>query len=59
MHARLVRYYSYFGFKPVATVGGNGLSDVPHMLVWGGQGTRLDADVRRMLAKWTPALRKA
>jgi hypothetical protein len=53
-----VRYYSFFGFKEVKRVGGNGLSDLPHMLVWGGEGTRMDADVRQMLRKWTPALRR-
>ena len=58
-HERLVRYYSYFGFKPVRKVGGNGLSDLPHMLVWGGEGTRMDADIQRMLQRWTPALRRA
>lgn len=51
-HARLVKYYSYFGFEPVAEVGGGEITDLPHMLVWGGAGTRMDADVRRMLAKW-------
>jgi hypothetical protein len=40
-------------------VGGNGFFvDVPHLLVWGGEGTRMDADICTMLAKWTPALRK-
>ncbi|KAG2496074.1 hypothetical protein HYH03_005993 [Edaphochlamys debaryana] len=58
-HARLVKYYSYFGFKPVRTVGGNGLSDLPHLLVWGGEGTRMDADIRAMLRRWTPALRQS
>eukprot|EP00775_Hariotina_reticulata_P011133 gene11133-11286_t len=58
-HERLVRYYRYFGFKPVCKVGGNGFfADVPHLLVWGGEGTRMDADICAMLAKWTPALRK-
>ena len=28
------------------------------MLVWGGEGTRMDADVRAMLSKWTPALKR-
>ena len=56
-HARLVRYYSYFGFEPVAEVGGGELSDLPHMLVWGGAGTRMDANIPKMLAKWTPAFR--
>jgi hypothetical protein len=59
MHARLVRYYSYFGFQPVAVVEGGRLQDLPHMLVWGGVGTRMDADVGEMLAKWTPALRRS
>lgn len=39
-------------------MGGNGLSDVPHMLVWGGEGTRMDADVAAMLRKWGPAIRR-
>lgn len=58
-HERLVKYYSYFGFVPVCKVGGNGLSDLPHLLVWGGEGMRMDADVERMLRRWTPALRRA
>lgn len=57
-HERLIRYYSYFGFKPVCKVGGNGLSDLPHMLVWGGEGMRMDADIQHMLRRWTPALRR-
>ena len=57
-HARLVRYYSFFGFEPVRTVGGNGLSDLPHLLVWGGEGTRMDADVGGMLRRWGPAIRR-
>ncbi len=56
-HERLVRYYSYFGFRTVCRVGGNGLADVPHLLVWGGEGTRMDADMGAMLRKWTPAFR--
>jgi hypothetical protein len=59
MHARLVRYYSYFGFEPVVVVEGGRLQDLPHMLVWGGAGTRMDADIGGMLAKWTPALRRS
>jgi hypothetical protein len=58
-HERLVKYYSFFGFKPVRRVTGGELSDLPHMLVWGGAGMRMDADVEAMLAKWTPALRRA
>lgn len=32
--------------------------DLPHLLVWGGEGTRMDADIGAMLRRWTPALRK-
>eukprot|EP00878_Enallax_costatus_P035256 GHUV01039270.1.p1 GENE.GHUV01039270.1~~GHUV01039270.1.p1 ORF type:complete len:135 (+),score=24.16 GHUV01039270.1:503-907(+) len=59
-HERLVRYYSYFGFKPVHKVGGQGFfTDLPHLLVWGGEGTRMDADINTALARWTPALRQS
>jgi hypothetical protein len=57
-HERLVRYYSFFGFKPVCKVGGNGFADWPHLLVWGGEGTRMDADITTMLTKWTRVIRK-
>lgn len=59
MHARLVRYYSRFGFRPVLEVTGGRLADLPHMLVWGGAGTRMDADVSEMLERWTPAIRNS
>ncbi|KAF6257929.1 hypothetical protein COO60DRAFT_1168838 [Scenedesmus sp. NREL 46B-D3] len=59
-HERLVRYYSYFGFKPVCKVGGQGFfQDLPHLLVWGGEGTRMDADIEEALGRWTPALRQS
>ncbi|KAL4451281.1 hypothetical protein ABPG77_009353 [Micractinium sp. CCAP 211/92] len=57
-HDRLVAYYSRFGFVPVRKVNGDSLADLPHMLVWGGAGTRLDADVPEMLRRWTPAVRR-
>lgn len=57
-HERLVNYYSYFGFEEVVRVEGGRLSDVPHMLVWGGAGTRMDGDVVAMLRRWTPVIRK-
>ena len=59
MHARLVRYYSRFGFKACREVTGGNLADLPHMLVWGGVGTRMDADVSEMLHKWTVAIRNS
>jgi len=59
-HARLVRFYKYFGFVPVHTVGDRGFfTDLPHLLVWGGEGTRMDADVAVVLRRWTPALRRS
>lgn len=54
-----MRYYSYFGFEPVYTVTGGSLADLPHMLVWGGVGTRLDADVQRMERRWREAVRRS
>ncbi|KIY95148.1 hypothetical protein MNEG_12813 [Monoraphidium neglectum] len=57
-HERLVRYYNFFGFEPVVRVGGRGLADLPHLLVWGGEGTRMDADVAAMLGKWGPSIRR-
>jgi hypothetical protein len=57
MHARLVRYYSRFGFNPIRHVTGGKLSDLPDMLVWGGAGTRMDANVYEMLERWTPIIR--
>jgi hypothetical protein len=41
-------------------VGGRGfLQDLPHLLVWGGEGTRMDADIDEALGRWTPALRQS
>ncbi|KAL4420811.1 hypothetical protein ABPG75_010467 [Micractinium tetrahymenae] len=57
-HDRLVTYYLRFGFVPVRVVTGDSMADLPHMLVWGGAGTRLDADVLGMLRRWTPAVRR-
>jgi len=56
-HARLLRYYSFYGFERVKEVGDGGLADLGDQIVWGGVGTRMNADVGRMLAKWTPTLR--
>jgi hypothetical protein len=56
--ARLVKYYARLGFMPVREVGDNGLRDLPDLLVWGGAGTRMDADVETLLTRWTRALRR-
>ncbi|GAB4820251.1 hypothetical protein N2152v2_007297 [Parachlorella kessleri] len=57
-HSRLVKYYRRFGFVPVREVTGDSLADLPHMLVWGGVGTRLDADVPHMISLWAEAFRR-
>lgn len=56
-HNKLVRYYNRMGFKAVHEVTGGRLQDIPHMLVWGGVGTRMDAGVRELLQKWALSLR--
>lgn len=53
-----MQYYSRFGFVAVRTVTGSSLADLPHMLVWGGAGTRMDADIEGMLRRWTRAVRR-
>lgn len=51
-HRRLVKYYTYFGFKVVKRVGDGGLADLPDQVAWGGVGTRMDVQVEFMLQKW-------
>ena len=50
IHRKLVMYYKRLGFKPVREVTGGTLGDLPHMLVWGGVGTRMDVDIEVFLA---------
>jgi hypothetical protein len=40
------------GFKAVHEVDGSSISDLGPMLVWGGRGTRMDADIEELLIKW-------
>ncbi|KAF3791123.1 hypothetical protein EJ110_NYTH14812 [Nymphaea thermarum] len=51
-HSKLVRFYSRIGFKAVYDVTGSSMGDVTHMLVWGGRGTRMDADIEELMIKW-------
>ncbi|KAI3712301.1 hypothetical protein L1987_70852 [Smallanthus sonchifolius] len=51
-HAKLVKFYRRIGFETVYEVTGSSMADLAHMLVWGGVGTRMDADVERLLLKW-------
>jgi hypothetical protein len=53
---RLVTYYRRLGFTAVRSVGSNGWRDVPDLLVWGGVGTRMDADIPSMIDRWSRAI---
>ena len=53
---RLVTYYRRLGFVTVRTVGDGGWQDIPDLLVWGGVGTRMDADIAAMLRRWSGAV---
>lgn len=50
------RYYERFGWEPVREVTGDTLADLPHMVVWGGAGMRMDADIGRMMRRWSRAV---
>ncbi|CAI9762240.1 unnamed protein product [Fraxinus pennsylvanica] len=51
-HLKLVRFYKRIGFRVVHEVTGSSLGDLGHMLVWGGVGTRMDANVEDLMIKW-------
>lgn len=51
-HSKLVRFYKRIGFKIVHEVTGSSIGDLAHMLVWGGIGTRMDANITELLLKW-------
>lgn len=50
--SQLVRFYTRIGFKAVHEVTGSTMGDLAHMLVWGGVGTRMDADIDELMVKW-------
>ncbi|XP_051195367.1 uncharacterized protein [Lolium perenne] len=56
-HAKLVKFYTRMGFKAVHEVDGSSITDLAHMLVWGGRGTRMDADIEQLLTKWSKRFR--
>jgi len=35
------------------------LSDLPHLLVWGGAGTRMNCNPKQFLRRWAPLLKKS
>lgn len=49
---QLVRFYTRMGFKVVREVDGSSVADLSHMLVWGGKGTRMNANVEDLFLKW-------
>ncbi|KAK4476975.1 hypothetical protein RD792_016175 [Penstemon davidsonii] len=51
-HSKLVRFYTRIGFRAVYEVTGSSLGDFSHMLMWGGVGTRMDADLEHLMVKW-------
>ncbi|KAL9404619.1 hypothetical protein Peur_001591 [Populus x canadensis] len=51
-HSKLLRFYTRIGFKTVYEETGSTVGDLPHMLVCGGIGTRMDADVEDLLINW-------
>ncbi|WCJ17969.1 hypothetical protein M5689_000352 [Euphorbia peplus] len=51
-HSKLVKFYTRIGFKTVYEVTGSTMGDLAHMLVWGGIGTRMDADIQDLMLKW-------
>lgn len=53
---RLVKFYTLFGFRVVKEVNG-GLLDFLDMMVWGGVGTLMDAEIASVLKKWTDHMR--
>ncbi|KAE9611686.1 hypothetical protein Lal_00011755 [Lupinus albus] len=57
-HSKLVRFYTRLGFRPVYEVTGSSVEDFAHMLVWGGVGTRMDANVEQLMIKWCTRFRK-
>ncbi|GMP38547.1 hypothetical protein CsSME_00009751 [Camellia sinensis var. sinensis] len=51
-HSKLVRFYKRIGFKVVHKVTGSSIGNLAHLLVWGGIGTRMDANILEILLKW-------
>ncbi|QHO49565.1 hypothetical protein HN51_001473 [Arachis hypogaea] len=57
-HSKLVRFYGRLGFREVCQVSGSSIGDIPHMLVWGGVGTRMDASIEELMLKWCTRFKK-
>jgi hypothetical protein len=55
-HTELMWYYSQLRWRAVYEVRGESWQDFVNMLVWGGVGTCMDADLPFLLAKWATTL---
>ncbi|CAM6039153.1 unnamed protein product [Sphagnum compactum] len=55
-HTELVWYYSQLRWRAVYEVRGESWQDFVNVLVWGGVGTCMDADLPFLLAKWATTL---
>ncbi|KAJ1686961.1 hypothetical protein LUZ63_018351 [Rhynchospora breviuscula] len=51
-HSKLVRFYKRMGFRIKHEVDGSSMGDLAHMLVWGGRGTKMEAQIEDLLLKW-------
>lgn len=40
------------GFRVTHEVDGSSMEDLAHMLVWGGKGTKMEAQIENLLVKW-------
>lgn len=49
---QLVRFYKRMGFRVTHEVDGSSMEDLAHMLVWGGKGTKMEAQIENLLVKW-------
>ncbi|CAA7048345.1 unnamed protein product [Microthlaspi erraticum] len=58
-HSKLVRFYKRLGFEEVKEVSGSSFGDMADMLVWGGVGTRMDANIHHLLVKWSKVFLKS
>ncbi|CAN8288408.1 unnamed protein product [Cochlearia groenlandica] len=57
-HSKLVRFYGRLGFEEVKKVSGSSIGDMADMLVWGGVGTLMDANIHHLLLKWSKVFLK-
>ncbi|CAL9224408.1 unnamed protein product [Arabidopsis halleri] len=58
-HSKLVRFYRRIGFEEVKEVSGSSIGDMADMLMWGGVGTRMDANIHHLLLKWSKVFLKS